>query len=163
MLPPPNLDLIPPPWHDLLRNFVPTFSPESRIWLWITPQRFVEKSHPINLLRIVHRRNGRRLLSERGLAMTPDVEAFLREIETLSEFRAAVARNPKVAADFEAMERGLHAVYRVGADDARMIELFDALRRVVARDELTIKRRLAAIQAILARALVEQQQGGLKG
>ena len=95
--------------------------------------------------------------------MTPDVEAFLREIETLSEFRAAVARDPKVAADFEAMERGLHAVYRVGADDARMIELFDALRRVVARDELTIKRRLAAIQAILARALVEQQQGGLKG
>ena len=37
--------------------------------------------------------------------MTPDVEAFLREVETLSEFRAAAARDPKVAADFEAMER----------------------------------------------------------
>jgi hypothetical protein len=90
--------------------------------------------------------------------MTPDVEAFLREIEMLSEFRAAVARDPKVAADFEAMEGGLRAVYRVGADDAGMIELFDALRRTVARDELTIKRRLAAIQAILARALVRAAQ-----
>jgi hypothetical protein len=95
--------------------------------------------------------------------MTPDVDAFLREVETLSEFRVAVARDPKVAADFEAMERGLRAVYRLGADDARMIELFDALRRAVARDELTIKRRLAVIETILARALAEQQQGGLKG
>jgi hypothetical protein len=58
---------------------------------------------------------------------------------------------------------GLRAVYRVGADDARMIELFDALRRAVARNELTIKRRLAVIETILARALAEQQQGGLKG
>jgi hypothetical protein len=71
--------------------------------------------------------------------MTPDVEAFLREIETLSEFRAAVARTPKVAADFDTMERGLRALYRVGADDAKMIEVFDAVRRAVARDDLTIK------------------------
>jgi hypothetical protein len=91
--------------------------------------------------------------------MTPDVEAFLREVEALSEFRAAVARDPKVAADFEAMERGLRALYRVGADNARMIELFDALRRAVARDDLTIKRRLAAILAILARAQEGQQIG----
>jgi hypothetical protein len=91
--------------------------------------------------------------------MTPDVEAFLREVEALSEFRAAVARDPKVAADFEAMERGLRALYLVGADNARMIELFDALRRAVARDDLTIKRRLAAILAILARAQEGQQIG----
>ena len=95
--------------------------------------------------------------------MTPDVEAFLREIETLSEFRAAVARTPKVAADFDTMERGLPALYRVGADDAKMIEVFDAVRRAVARDDLTIKRRLAAIQVILARALVGQQQVRVKG
>ena len=95
--------------------------------------------------------------------MTPDVEAFLREIETLSEFRAAVARTPKVAADFDTMERGLRALYRVGADDAKMIEVFDAVRRAVARDDLTIKRRLAAIQVILARALVGQQQVRVKG
>ena len=61
------------------------------------------------------------------------------------------------------MESGLRALYRAGADDATMIEIFDALRRAVARDNLTIKRRLAAIQVILARALAEQQQGGLKG
>ena len=95
--------------------------------------------------------------------MTPDVEAFLREIETLLEFRAAVARTPKVAADFDTMERGLRALYRVGADDAKMIEVFDAVRRAVARDDLTIKRRLAAIQVILARALVGQQQVRVKG
>lgn len=95
--------------------------------------------------------------------MTPDIEAFLREVEALPEFRGAAARNPKVVADFEAMERGLRALYRAGADDATMIEIFDALRRAVARDDLTIKRRLAAIQVILARALAEQQQGGLKG
>lgn len=89
--------------------------------------------------------------------MTPDVEAFLREVETLSEFRAAAARDPKVAADFEAMETGLRALYRVGADNARMIELFDAVRQAAARSDLTVKRRLATIQAILVRAQARQQ------
>ena len=65
--------------------------------------------------------------------MTPDIEAFLREVEALSEFRTAVAHDPKVTADFEAMERGLRALYGVGADNARMIELFDAVRHAAAR------------------------------
>jgi hypothetical protein len=89
--------------------------------------------------------------------MTPDIEAFLREVEALSEFRTAVAHDPKVTADFEAMERGLRALYGVGADNARMIELFDAVRHAAARGDLTVKRRLATIQAILARAQEGQQ------
>lgn len=88
--------------------------------------------------------------------MTPNIETFLREVEALSEFRTAVARDPKVTADFEAMERGLRALYGVGTDDARMIELFDAVRRAAARRDLPVKRRLATIQAILTRAEAER-------
>jgi hypothetical protein len=88
--------------------------------------------------------------------MTPDVEAFLAEIWQQPEVQA-VAQNPKVVAGLEGIEFGLRALYRAGADDSHMIELFDDVRRSVAQGDCTIKQRLVAIGKIFERARVGQQ------
>jgi hypothetical protein len=88
--------------------------------------------------------------------VTPDVEAFLAEIWQQPEVRA-VAHNPKVMADFEGIKVGLRALYRAGTNDGHMIELFDDVRRSVARGDRTIKQRLVAIGKIFERARVGQQ------
>jgi hypothetical protein len=70
-------------------------------------------------------------------------------MQLLPEYRAAAARDAQVAADFAGMEAGLDAMYAAGAEDARSIELWDHLRRVVVRDDWTIRQRLLAIEAVL--------------
>jgi len=89
--------------------------------------------------------------------MTPDVERFLAEIRERPEFRAAAARGPEAAAGFATLEGGLRALYSAGADDSSKLELFDDVRRVVARDDLTIKQQLQAIIKIFERSRVGQQ------
>jgi hypothetical protein len=88
--------------------------------------------------------------------MTPDVEAFLREIEASPKFIAGVAHDPKILAGFEGMASGLRSIYAHGVDEPAMIELYDRVRRIVARND-TIKARLLEIQAIIGRARVGQQ------
>jgi hypothetical protein len=88
--------------------------------------------------------------------MTNDVEAFLREIEASPKFIAGVASDPKILAGFEGMVSGLRIIYAHGEDEPAMIELYDRVRRIVARHD-TIKVRLLAIQDLMIRARVRQQ------
>lgn len=87
--------------------------------------------------------------------MTPDVEAFLAEMRADPKFIAGIACDPRILADFEEAERGLRSIYSRGTDDPRLIEFWDDVRRIVARDD-TIKARLSAIQTLMIRARVGQ-------
>jgi hypothetical protein len=89
--------------------------------------------------------------------MTPDVRRFLDKMRLRPEYRAAAARDPRVVADFVGLEAGLDAMYNAGAEDARLIELWDNLRRVVVRDDWTIRERLLAIEAVLIAARLGRQ------
>jgi hypothetical protein len=84
--------------------------------------------------------------------MTPDVARFLARIKAEPEFRAAAATSPKAAIDMQTVERNLELVYRAGAEDARMLELFDEIRAVIAQRNRGIKMRLAGILSVLERA-----------
>jgi hypothetical protein len=87
-----------------------------------------------------------------SFSMTPDVVRFLAQIKAEPEFRAAAANSPKAAIDMQAVERNLELLYRAGADDERMLELFDEIRAVVAQRNRRIKTRLAGILKVLERA-----------
>jgi hypothetical protein len=89
--------------------------------------------------------------------VTPDVRRFLDEMRLQPEYRAAAARDPRVAADFAGMEAGLDAMYAAGTEDARSIDLWDDLQRVVVRDDWTIRERLLAIEALLIAARLRRQ------
>lgn len=84
--------------------------------------------------------------------MTPDVAGFLAQVKAEPEFRAATATSPKTAIDMEMVERNLELLYRAGAEDARMLELFDEIRAVIAQRNRGIKMRLAGIMSVLERA-----------
>ena len=88
--------------------------------------------------------------------MTPDVELFLAQIRADPKFIAGIASDPRILADFEEAEGGLRSVYARGTDDPRLIELWDDVRHVVARND-TIKARLLAIHAVMVRTRVGEQ------
>jgi hypothetical protein len=87
--------------------------------------------------------------------VTPDVRRFLAEIRLQPNF-AEIAADPRKLADFELYESALDRIYVAGAEDGDAVELFDAVRRIVSRDD-TIKVRMLAIQSLMIRARVGQQ------
>ncbi len=88
--------------------------------------------------------------------MTPDVEAFLKELSLHPEVLAAARANPKLYGDMLRLAKGLEQLQRTGESDWRMRALYAGVRLEVVRDDRSVKQRLLRISEILARARADR-------
>ena len=80
--------------------------------------------------------------------MTAELDTFLVEIRTHPLFVAAANKDSVWIEHFDALEHTLR--YAERSDGPKTIDLSDAVRSVVKRQEWTLKDRLYAIQELLA-------------
>ena len=84
--------------------------------------------------------------------MTPDVEAFLKELSLHPGVLAAARADPKLYGNVLRLEEGLEELRRTGHSDWRMRALYAEVRLEVVREERSVKQRLLRISEILERA-----------
>jgi hypothetical protein len=84
--------------------------------------------------------------------MTPDIEAFLKQLRSHPEILSAARSNPKLYGDLLRLQGGLAELQRGAYSDKRLRDLFSDVRDEVARDERSIKQRLLRISEIMAQA-----------
>jgi hypothetical protein len=90
--------------------------------------------------------------------MTPDVEAFLKELSLHPAVLAAARANPKFYGDMLRLEEGLKELERTGESDWRRRALYAEVRLEVVREERSFKQRLLRISEIMERARADLPQ-----
>lgn len=94
--------------------------------------------------------------------MTPDVEAFLKELSLHPGVLAAARANPKLFGDMLRLEEGLEELERTGQSDWRRRALYAEIRLEIVRKERSFKQRLVRIGEIMLRALPARPSGRRK-
>lgn len=84
--------------------------------------------------------------------MTPDIEAFLKELRSDPGILAAARSNPKLYGAMLRLQGGLAELRRAGQGDRQLWLLYDEVRLEAVRDERSIRQRLFRISEITAQA-----------